>query len=1319
MLNTYNMKQLIEKIFITLIILSLILSNLGRRVEAQGQNSPDFSIFVNCVTLNGDGTFTAYYGYLNRNESAEQLSQSRFHPGSVGGTPLQVLLPGRHDFAFTVTASVGQNVVWIAKSGSKTKTSTASSNYTKCVFPEEQEDDEEICSNPLYKLTDNTIWAVDDEPAKLHYYKIDDEDSLVHIEGEIKGITGEKDIEDLAIDEEGNIWIVNNVGTSKIYKISPSQIDGNAQTPVRATYVGDTERPAGSSAEEITALFFHNSNFYGISKKSKKLYSIDRETGSLERLAMLKFNGGPKNIGHRTDGVAVIGDQVYVGNTGDDKNSSQIYKFDGFPSQDLQYVTTIEGSGKVEALTSNGEFLYAAQNDKWYRINVNSGESNVILEYDSDIEGMDFFMQGEIAKEDETLCSTTGVTPEKVADFYTLGPWDGNGKPEYLISRDDEISSGLIEDINRSLPERETLINSHPEYLADADDASLILEEDCEIWVTFVDEGADWNNTLGYYTYPTLNPPDSVSEILDRTIIYPRIQRMTNVLQAGNKVQLLYLDPSSMEFSTTFPAGYSVGWFLIAKGWRNSTVTNGSYIHYSNVGFNVESSTELQKHNVLLWDDNRGVLVIGFEDIRRDSNSCDNDFNDALFYATVSPITAVDNSKYQDVDDSDEGDGESGGGSGGTEGEGGDEDGSGEDQDEGTGSEGSEDGEDSGEGNNEGDGSEDTGDEGDSDTDGTGDEDGGEGSGGTEDEGDSEDSGDGDTGGSEDEEVTGEEDSGDTGGDGSEDTGDEADSGTDSSGDEDGGDMEGDGTEDTGDEDTGSSEEDETIDENDDGIITEEEQKEPEEVVTPEKEVNEKEETNLPYNFDSANPDDVEDVPYEIPVFEVPVTGDEIIESVRNPALVENVTFSKPVIQANPNSCTVNVEQSIKTESEINSVQYSLDNGSSWYSLESNGKVLSFETVELEDRNYKYLLKVQTKNGRIFTSNTREFISRCRGEKVILDMFLRNGTGKALVEDGEIVYNPSLPMIMYVETIGGFEKLKLKIEDVNSDRENELNFNYDFKDGIWMLEVDPNKVFENSSWKVVGDKDVAKDGPNVRKITEENSVEKKYIYDIYYKKRDSWQNYNYKENSSSTQRGVANQGFNLEKGEYLISVQYPNGSLYWTNSIKLDDFSVVKVNTDSIDYERPKIFNIFARVSVETYENKSREVKKVDKEIRDNIEFLEVADVENSLVTYWNRWSPLYNQSLDVLNRLQKEHDLNVYILVDKKNHEELINSINSRNYNMNVVVLECSEIDGLTDLFNGVPTFLLESDGDYYKVYLQSSYRDINDQVNNILEEK
>ncbi|MFW5758550.1 MAG: LruC domain-containing protein [Bacteroidota bacterium] len=241
--------------------------------------------------------------------------------------------------------------------------------------------------------------------------------------------------------------------------------------------------------------------------------------------------------------------------------------------------------------------------------------------------------------------------PQQVDEYYVLGEWAYYTGYPYYLDEPDQVSQELLEDINASLPEGSELPATHPQYLSNAAETNLVLIEDAEVWVTFVHEGAGYKNALGYYTYPTGNPPASKEDIEDMTIIFPNASYYGSGgnLMTGDKVQLMYLDPETNLFDPVFPDGITIGWFLIANAFQFGSVDYGYYTHFSNSYLNVEEDPDLQKHNVLLYDEPRELMIIGFEDVRRDERS-DEDFNDAVFYSTVTPFTAVQKDIYQPID---------------------------------------------------------------------------------------------------------------------------------------------------------------------------------------------------------------------------------------------------------------------------------------------------------------------------------------------------------------------------------------------------------------------------------------------------------------------------------------------------------------------------------------------------------------------------------------------------------------------------------------------------------------------------------------------
>ena len=239
-------------------------------------------------------------------------------------------------------------------------------------------------------------------------------------------------------------------------------------------------------------------------------------------------------------------------------------------------------------------------------------------------------------------------------NYNYISDYDSQGVPLDMVNT--PVSQSLQDNINASLPENYPVPEYNPEYIADGVETNVKLTELADVWVTFVGEGAGYKNVLGYYSYDAFNPPTSPPADEDITIIFP------NVSAAGSGGGLLVGDKMHLG---QFPANTEIGWVLIANGWNGNQVTYGNWVLYSNPYWNPEGSAELQKHNVNLYDDNEQVVVFGFEDIRRDYSSCDQDFNDALFLVTSNPYNAIETNNFNPI--STDGGGQSSGNDGGLE----------------------------------------------------------------------------------------------------------------------------------------------------------------------------------------------------------------------------------------------------------------------------------------------------------------------------------------------------------------------------------------------------------------------------------------------------------------------------------------------------------------------------------------------------------------------------------------------------------------------------------------------------------------------------
>ena len=238
------------------------------------------------------------------------------------------------------------------------------------------------------------------------------------------------------------------------------------------------------------------------------------------------------------------------------------------------------------------------------------------------------------------LLALSQLSVSAIAQSYQfLGSYSSNGTPDYLEAEGDEVSIATLELIDNALPESYPVPVYNPHYISAGYDTDVILTDSAEVYITFVTEGAGYRNVLGFYTYDTNNVPTTTPSPSDITIIFPNVSALGSGggLQTGDKVKI-----------GNFSAGTGIGWVLLANGW-NGSVTPGYWQVFSNPDYNPEANPTLRHHNVLLCDTAHERVILGFEDIRRDYGSCDNDFNDAIFYVTANPFSAIELNNLVDV----------------------------------------------------------------------------------------------------------------------------------------------------------------------------------------------------------------------------------------------------------------------------------------------------------------------------------------------------------------------------------------------------------------------------------------------------------------------------------------------------------------------------------------------------------------------------------------------------------------------------------------------------------------------------------------------
>ncbi|MDO4164857.1 MAG: LruC domain-containing protein [Bacteroides sp.] len=225
--------------------------------------------------------------------------------------------------------------------------------------------------------------------------------------------------------------------------------------------------------------------------------------------------------------------------------------------------------------------------------------------------------------------------------------WNGNDtKPNYLNNSQYVVDT---EHVNTTIAKAYT-------------DSEGIIKtvESAELYFTFLTEWAWYQNTLGYYYYESSNVPSSPDDVKKYILVpnaskanhvpfgveggwgYPYFEDSSNAPMALNThIQLLYEDAEG-KVSTEFPAGYTIGFFLIPNGYNTCTDSNTNPgdsfyfdkgIVYSNKEWNTNYSG--QQSRFIAMNSTNGV-VYGVEDGGEDAS-----YDDLMFTIYGNPNEAI------------------------------------------------------------------------------------------------------------------------------------------------------------------------------------------------------------------------------------------------------------------------------------------------------------------------------------------------------------------------------------------------------------------------------------------------------------------------------------------------------------------------------------------------------------------------------------------------------------------------------------------------------------------------------------------------------
>lgn len=240
-----------------------------------------------------------------------------------------------------------------------------------------------------------------------------------------------------------------------------------------------------------------------------------------------------------------------------------------------------------------------------------------------------------------------GATEDNILNVQTpLGGYDRNGKPDYLEATLADVPDGLMNRVqNVLMPGND---NSH--YAVSDEQVNIRLTQDASLVLVFLSELATWGNSVGYYYYDSNNPPTTLDAFLDlpKYVAFPNCSMYNSAedymgtyrpsMQPGMQVKLKYYDTNG-QASDIFPAGLTVGWFIMPSGfnpYNGKLVKPTQYVRFkcSNSIYNIHYNPS-HHFCASLYDKASGKTVLGFED------GTDKDYKDVLFYLDAEPQSAI------------------------------------------------------------------------------------------------------------------------------------------------------------------------------------------------------------------------------------------------------------------------------------------------------------------------------------------------------------------------------------------------------------------------------------------------------------------------------------------------------------------------------------------------------------------------------------------------------------------------------------------------------------------------------------------------------
>lgn len=355
----------------------------------------------------------------------------------------------------------------------------------------------------------------------------------------------------------------------------------------------------------------NSSKAYVLSGQPGKISVFNRSNPSL----VTSYAPGGATIPESKSEIAVNDKYIYSAlNDG----GLKVFNTDGTLKQHILRPATPEGMKDEDFVTNsvslNGDLVLLGNGEAGLYIGGIVDNHNDSIFLLGTIRFGDYESANFVESRDSVIFVATGLGGLKILSISI-----DEGVPDDIIPT--KPCATLYSKIQTIFKDRTNNYIAYPELFDAKLTKNVILKKESEVYITFVDEGAGWKNSLGYYTYDLSNPPKSIAD-LQKHILFPNVSQVTEGggLKTGDMLQI---------GTGKFPANTVIGFYLIGQGWKNGLVTEGLYTNYTDSQFNIGNH---QQHTLFI-EKTCNDLVMTFEDVNMADNyyNSDKDFNDILF----------------------------------------------------------------------------------------------------------------------------------------------------------------------------------------------------------------------------------------------------------------------------------------------------------------------------------------------------------------------------------------------------------------------------------------------------------------------------------------------------------------------------------------------------------------------------------------------------------------------------------------------------------------------------------------------------------------